>query len=252
MIPINLAGKTALITGATGELGRAITKQLASAGANVVINYHKNEKQANLLKNQILNIGPKAIIVQADITNEESVNLMKEKINKELSAPDIVIVNALKKHKWESILNEDIANFESQYRSSMVQAVLISKAFIPSMKKRKWGRIIGLNSECSMLCWENQAAYVAGKRGMDGIFRVLSKEVGKYNITVNQVAPGWTISKNSSKSKKDFDYSKNVPLRHRGKDVDIANAIIFLASDLADFITGIYLPVCGGHVIPGI
>jgi 3-oxoacyl-[acyl-carrier protein] reductase len=89
---------------------------------------------------------------------------------------------------------------------------------------------------------------------MDGLLRVLAKEVGPANVTVNQVAPGWTICDRdrNSGSERQPDYDKHVPLRHRGEDQDIANAVAFLASDLARFISGVYLPVCGGNVMPTI
>ncbi len=102
-----------------------------------------------------------------------------------------------------------------------------------------------------------QSAYIAGKRGMDGVYKVLAREIGQYNITVNEVAPGWTISDNcrnpdplDRNRSQDFAYMDAVPMKRRGTDDDIANAVCFLASDLAGFITGVYLPVCGGNVMP--
>jgi len=102
-----------------------------------------------------------------------------------------------------------------------------------------------------------QSAYVSGKRGMDGVLRVLTKEIGEHQITVNQVAPGWTITDRDRNSFKPLipprnPYSKNVPLKRRGEDQEIANVVAFLASDLASFITGAYIPVCGGNVMPAI
>ncbi|MFN2198581.1 MAG: SDR family NAD(P)-dependent oxidoreductase, partial [Anaerolineales bacterium] len=104
-----------------------------------------------------------------------------------------------------------------------------------------------------------QSAYVAGKRGMDGVYRVLAREIGQYNITVNQIAPGWMLSDDDRVSDgteknihQNYAYISTVPLKRRGSDDDIANAVCFLASDLAGFITGVYLPVCGGNVMPTI
>lgn len=99
-----------------------------------------------------------------------------------------------------------------------------------------------------------QSAYVAGKRGMDGVYRVLAKEVGEHQITVNQVAPGWTISERERTNgmAESDDYIKLVPLKRRGTDQEIANAVAFLASDLASFISGAYIPVNGGNVMPTI
>jgi 3-oxoacyl-[acyl-carrier protein] reductase len=100
----------------------------------------------------------------------------------------------------------------------------------------------------------NQSAYVSGKRGMDGVLRVLAKEIGEHQITVNQVAPGWMISDKYRGTPEEIqpEYSANVPLKRRGYDQDIANAVAFLASDLAAFITGAYIPVSGGNVMPAI
>ncbi|GJM75524.1 hypothetical protein HMSSN036_77400 [Paenibacillus macerans] len=89
---------------------------------------------------------------------------------------------------------------------------------------------------------------------MDGVYRVLAKEVGEHQITVNQVAPGWTISERERnlEERNDSAYIAGVPLKRRGEDQDIANAVAFLASDLAGFITGAYIPVSGGNVMPAI
>lgn len=102
-----------------------------------------------------------------------------------------------------------------------------------------------------MQMFPTQSAYASGKRGMDGVLKVLAKEVGEHQITVNQVAPGWMISDRFRENPvDDSEYAAKVPLRRRGSDEDIANAVAFLASDLAGFITGVYLPVCGGNEMP--
>jgi 3-oxoacyl-[acyl-carrier protein] reductase len=132
--------------------------------------------------------------------------------------------------------------------------VYMNKAFVPHMIEQKYGRIVVMNTECAALADAGSAAYVAGKRGLDGLVRCLAKEIGKYNITVNQVAPGWTISENDRAKHTEIqpDYDKTVPLGHRGTDQDIANMVCFLASDLAAFTTGAYIPVAGGRVMPAI
>ncbi len=114
--------------------------------------------------------------------------------------------------------------------------------------------MIGINTECAMQCHETQAAYASAKRGMDGLYRVLARELGPNGITVNQVAPGWMISDahRAAGTEKQPDYEATVPLRRRGVDQDVANAVAFLASDLAGFITGAFIPVCGGNVMPAI
>ena len=122
------------------------------------------------------------------------------------------------------------------------------------MIARRWGRIVGISTECAVHAEPNQGAYAAGKRGMDGVLRVLAKEIGPEGVTVNQVAPGWMISERDrlAGTERQPRYEARVPLRRRGEDADIAAAVAFLASDLAGFVTGAYLPVSGGTVMPAI
>jgi 3-oxoacyl-[acyl-carrier protein] reductase len=254
LMNIDLTGKIALVTGATGQLGRVMIRTLAQCGADVVIHYLKNEENANKLLEEITSLGRRAMIVQADITNLQSIMSMKEVVFEKLGAPDIIVDNAVIQYKWTSVLEQAEEDYESQFRSCVLQNVFMAKAFIPSMIEKKTGRFIGINTECSMQNFPTQSAYVSGKRGMDGVMRILAKEVGEHQITVNQVAPGWTISEKDrlSGTERSFEYEKNVPLKRRGTDQEIANVVAFLASDLASYITGAYIPVCGGNVMPGI
>lgn len=251
---IDLSNKTALITGASGDLGRVMARTMASCGADIVLHYLRNEAKAKELQQEITALGRRAIIVQADITNEREIAAMKEKAEAELGHVSIVVANAVVQYKWTSILKQAPEDYVSQFESCVMQSVYLAKAFVPAMIERKWGRMIGINTECAMQNFPSQSAYVAGKRGMDGIYRVLAKEAGEHQITVNQVAPGWTISDRdrAAGSEENEGYSKNVPLKRRGTDQDIANAVAFLASDLAGFITGAYIPVNGGNVMPAI
>ena len=252
MIEINLTGKLAVITGATGQLGRAMARTFASCGADIAVHYLKNQAKADELVQQIKQeYKVQAIAVQADITREDSVNLMRDQINKELGEPDIIINNAVIQYAWTSIIDQSLQDFQSQFDSCVMQSVLMAKAFIPAMREKKSGRFIGINTECSYLCNSNSGAYASAKRGMDGLYRTLAKEVGKFNINVNQVAPGWTISDRDRLNNTQIapKYSQNVPLNRRGTDQEIANAVLFLASDLASFISGVCIPVCGGTVM---
>jgi 3-oxoacyl-[acyl-carrier protein] reductase len=251
---IDLTGKIALVTGATGELGRVMAQTLVKCGADVVIHYLKNEESAKKLMKEIAVSDKRVITVQADITDFNSVLKMRDIVAGELGKPDIIINNAVIQYTWTNILDQAPEDYESQFRSCVMQNVFMAKAFIPYMIEKKSGRFIGINSECAMQNFSNQSAYVAGKRGMDGVLRILAKEVGEHQITVNQVAPGWTISDRDrlAGTEKNDEYDRNVPLKRRGTDQEIANVVAFLASDLASFITGAYIPVCGGNVMPAI
>ncbi len=251
---IDLNNKTALITGATGQLGRVMARTLAKCGANVAIHYRSNQNQAIELQDEIHSFGSRATIVQADITNLESIMTMKKTIEEQLGSVDIVVANAVIQYQWTSILEQSPEDYESQFESCVMQSVYLAKAFAPSMIEQKWGRFVGINTECVLQNFPTQSAYVAGKRGMDGVYRILAKEIGEHQITVNQVAPGWTISERDrlNKTEHSESYEQTVPLKRRGTDQEIANAVAFLASDLASFITGAYIPVSGGNVMPSI
>lgn len=252
MISIDLSGKLAVITGASGELGRVISRTLAKAGADIAIQYLHGQDRAEALAGEIREYGVRAEIFQADITKLDDVMTMRDAVLAKLGEPDIVVDAAVIQYTpWTTVLEQPISDYESQFASCVLHNVNMAKAFIPAMQRKKWGRFIGINTECAMQVFPGQSAYASAKRGMDGIFRVLAKEVGADGITVNQVAPGWMISDNWRKNPGDDSaYAAKVPLRHRGEDQDIANAVLFLASELAGFITGVYLPVCGGNEMP--
>ena len=251
---IDLTGKIALVTGATGQLGRVMARTLAECGADVVIHYHSNAEKAAELQKELEMIGRQALIVKADVTSAESIDRMKQKVMDRFGRVDVLIANAVSQYGWKSILEQPAEDYLDQFQTCIMQSVLLFKAFVPGMIDNRYGRIVGINTECSMQNFPTQSAYVAGKRGMDGVYRILAKEVGMHQITVNQVAPGWTISERDREngSEKQDAYDRNVPLKRRGTDQEIANAVAFLSSDLASFITGVYLPVAGGNVMPAI
>lgn len=251
-LSINLRGKRALVTGASGELGRIMALTLAKCGADIVVHYFRNHTQAERVVEQIHALGCKAMMVQADCTNANSVEKMRDQIEKEFGSIEILVLNAVAQYTWKALLEQESEAYLQQFESTVMQCVHLSKAFIPSMIPNRFGRVIAINTECTMQCLPTQSAYVGGKRGMDGVLRVLAREVGPHQITVNQVAPGWTISEKDriAGTEQQSSYEQGVPLRRRGTDQEIANAVAFLASDLASFITGAYLPVSGGNVMP--
>ncbi len=252
MISIDLSGKTALITGATGQLGRVITRRLAQAGANVAIQYRGNREKAKELCQEAEALGVKAFAAQADITKLSEVLELREQVREALEPPQIVVAAAVIQYEpWTNILEQPEGDFRSQFESCVLHNVNLAKAFLPAMKAAGWGRYIGINSECSRLCNPGQGAYAAAKSGMDTLLRCLAKEAGPYGVTVNQVAPGWMFSDTHRETPtEDWSYAKNLSLQRRGTDEDIADAVLFFASPLSSYITGVYLPVSGGSVMP--
>jgi 3-oxoacyl-[acyl-carrier protein] reductase len=245
---IDLTGRVALVTGATGELGRVITRTLAGCGARVGIHYHHAADRAAALQAEL----PGSRIFQADITSKAAIDRMRDAVKAQLGAPDIIVTNAVIQYQWTKVLEQSPDDYRSQFESCVLQNVLMAQAFIPDMIAKKRGRVIAINTECAMQNDPTQSAYVAGKRGMDGVLRVLAKEVGEHGITVNQVAPGWMVSENRPAAGRPDSYREGIPLKRWGTDQDVANAVAFLASDLAGYISGVYLPVCGGNAMPAI
>jgi len=255
MVPqIDLGGRVCVVTGASGELGRVISRTLGAAGASIALHYFQAEGKATALLEKLQSSGVSAMTVQADVTEMESVDSMREAVEAELGTVDIIVDNAVIQYDWKPVLEQSLQDFESQFRSCVMHNVHMVKAFAPGMIDKRWGRVIGINTECAMQCFETQSAYASAKRGMDGIYRVLARELGPHGITVNQVAPGWMISDRvrAEGTESQPDYEATVPLPRRGTDQDVANSVAFLASDLAEFITGAFIPVCGGSVMPTI
>lgn len=251
---VDLAGRVAVVTGASGELGRVMARTLASCGADVALTYHNHPERAAGVADEIKAMGRLACAVHAEVTRSESISALRDSIRRWHRDPDIIVNNAVIGYPWRPLLEQPIEDYESQFRSCILHNVHMAKSFVPAMIARRWGRVIAISTECAMHNLPTQSAYVGGKRGMDGVLRVLAKEVGEHQVTVNQVAPGWTISDRdrAAGTERQPDYERGVPLRRRGTDQEVANVVAFLASDLASFVTGAYVPVCGGNAMPTI
>ncbi len=251
---IDLSNHRALVTGGSGQLGRSICRTLAECGADIVVHYHRNREMADALVDEITALGRRAQAVQADVTEHASVEAMRDAAGAGIGLPDIIVNNAVIQYQWRPVLEQDLADYDGQYRSCVIHNVLMAKAFVPGMIARRWGRVIAINTEIAMLNRPTESAYTAGKRGMDGVLRVLAREIGEHQITVNQVAPGWMVSEDRPDSDGEGQrrYLAGVPLGRRGHDQDVANLVAFLASDLAGFVTGQYVSVSGGQVMPTI
>jgi 3-oxoacyl-[acyl-carrier protein] reductase len=249
---INLNGHKVLVTGATGALGRAMVRTLAGCGADLIVHYRTNKELAEALAREVRNSGRLAMTIQADVTDQNAVVSMRDKIAADFGPPDIVVVSAVVQYNHIPILEQGVDDYVSQFQTCMLQPILMAKAFVPSMIERSWGRIIGINTEAAVRCGERHSAYAAAKRGMDGILRVLAREVGRHGITVNQVAPGWMITEKFPGDGNDAQkaYTEGTALKRRAGAQEVANVAAFLASDLAAYITGEFINVSGGSVMP--
>jgi 3-oxoacyl-[acyl-carrier protein] reductase len=155
---IDLNGKTVLVTGASGELGRVIVRTCAACGADVAIHYHNNRESAQKLADEARAMGRKAEIFQADITSADDINSMRDAVRASLGAPQIIINNAVIQYTWKSVLEQNLEDYESQFQSCVMHNVHMVKAFVPDMIKNRYGRVISINTECAMQMLPTQSA----------------------------------------------------------------------------------------------
>ncbi|MDF3811252.1 MULTISPECIES: SDR family oxidoreductase [Rhodopseudomonas] len=251
-LSIDLSRRVALVTGATGEIGRCITRTLAGCGAKTAIHYYRSGEAALTLCNELRAAGAEACVVFGDIADIKAVEAMREQIEANLGPVDIVVNNAVTWFAEGPVVDQDADQFDRVFRSSVLQAWATARVFSQPMKDQNWGRIISLGTEVTSQALINRAPYTAAKCAMDGMMRSLARELGEHGITVNQVAPGWMITDRDRRDRDEVqpDYERGVALKRRGYDQDVANLTAFLASDLAGFITGVRVPVCGGNIMP--
>lgn len=247
---MNLSGKTALVTGASRGIGRAIAHDLAARGASVVVNYNASEEAAQDVVKIITDAGGKAVAIKADVSKfDEADTLIKASIEA-LGKLDILVNNAgttrdmllmqMKEDDWDHVLQADLKSVFN-----------CCKAATRPMIRQRSGRIVNITSVVGLSGQAGQANYAAAKAGMVGFSKSLAKELGSRNITVNCVAPGFipTALTNVLSDVQKQAITSATPLNRFGTPEEIAYAVSFLASDLAAFITGVVLTVDGGLVM---
>jgi 3-oxoacyl-[acyl-carrier protein] reductase len=244
---IDLSDRVCIVTGGGHGIGASIARTMARAGARTVVNYRRSEENARAVVDEIVSAGGEAFACQADVTDRDQVERMKGQVVERWGLVDIVVNNALDQKPWKPFMEQPWEIFQSQIDGSLKALCNMGWAFIPGMQERKWGRIINISTVCFIENMPGESAYNAGKGAMYSWSRTVAREVAPDNITINQIAPGWMrtekVDPNSPGVKA---YAEGVPMKRQGDAQEIANAALFFASDLADFITSAYLPVCGG------
>ena len=247
---MHLDGKTALVTGASRGIGRAIAIRLASEGAAVAINYAGNAKAAEEVKSIIEAAGGKAMLVQADVSNAGSVDAMIKEVVEAFGGIDILVNNAgitrdgllmrMKEEDWDAVINTNLKG-----------VFYCTKAVSKLMMKKRAGRIVNMASVVGLTGNAGQANYAAAKAGVIGFSKTMAKELASRGITVNMVAPGYIDTDMTavlSESVRETMVS-GIPLGRAGTPEDVANAVLFLVSDDASYITGQVINVDGGMVM---
>ena len=245
---MDLTDRVAIVTGSARGIGQAIALKLAEVGANVVVN--DIEPAAEPLEGvaaQIRALKRRSLAVTADVSSSEDVNRLVETAAGEFGRIDILVNNAgvtrdqllmrMSDEEWDTVLNIDLKS-----------AFLCTRAVIRHMIKARWGRIISLASVVGMVGNAGQANYASAKAGIIGLTKSIAKEVGSRGITANAIAPGYIQTKMTEhlSEAQTQEMLKRIPLASLGTPRDVAEAVAFLASEEARYITGQVLNVDGG------
>ena len=247
-----LTDKVAVITGSVRGTGAGIARVFAREGAKVVINQVKDEGYPQQVLEEIEAAGGQVLFVKADITDEAQVQDMVSQTEKQFGRVDILVSNYAGGIPQKSFKDTAWADWQYQLDTTLKAAFLCTQAVLPGMQRRRWGRIISINTIGIHQPGPNYHAYTAAKMAMLGFTRNLAVEVGTYNITANIVSPGLTLTpevKAMLTAEAQEKHENRVPLRRTGTVEDTANAALFFASELGSFVTGHYMPVCGGQVM---
>ena len=245
---MDMTNKVALVTGSARGIGQAIAMKLAEAGADVVVNDIEAAKEPlESVVFDIQGLGRQSLAITADVSSPEDVARMFTTAHEKFGRIDILVNNAgvtrdqlvmrMSDEEWDTVLNIDLKS-----------AFLCSRAVLRYMIKQRWGRIISIASVVGIIGNAGQSNYAAAKAGIIGLTRSIAKEVGSRGITVNAIAPGYIQTKMTEQldEKQTQELLRHVPLNSLGTPRDVAEAVAFLASEEARYITGHVLNVDGG------
>lgn len=238
-----LSGKTAIVTGASGAIGRAIALKLSSMGANIVLHYNKNKNEIIKISEQIKN----SLVVQADMSSSEEVKALYAKALQAYDTVDIVVNNAgvigsgmlgfMSDDEWNKILNTNLNGAFYMIR----EAAMI-------MGKNRSGKIINITSDAGRLGAAGKAHYATSKAGLEGLTKSAAREFAASGIQVNAVSPGYikTEMTDDISEAKQKELIKSIPSRRFGQPAEVAQIVSFLATPAADYITGQVISIDGG------
>ncbi|MCB0755917.1 MAG: 3-oxoacyl-[acyl-carrier-protein] reductase [Flavobacteriales bacterium] len=239
-----LDGKVALITGGTRGIGKGICQKFAAEGATVVFTYMSSDEKAKALQSEL---GEKSLAVRSDASKLDEAEVLIEQIVEKYGQLDVVVNNAgitrdnllmrMKEEDWDEVID---TNLKSVFN--------VTKAVQRTMLKQRSGSIINITSVVGVQGNAGQANYAASKAGIIGFTKSIAKELGSRNIRCNAIAPGFieTEMTESLDEKVVDEWRKSIPLKRGGSPEDVANAAVFLASDLSSYVTGQTISVCGG------
>ncbi len=243
----NFKDKNIIVTGGTRGIGAGISTLFLKAGAKVIATYARNDQAANLFKEQMSMYGDNLELAKFDVSSfDECQNFYNECENKGTDIHVLVNNSGIRKDNIMMLMPE--SDWNQVMNINLGGTFNMTKLALNSMLKNRYGRVINISSIGGSLGLPGQANYAASKAGQVALSKSLSKEVAKKNITINNVAPGFIETELISDlpAEQVKEYKKQVPMRRFGKTEDVANAVAFLASENASYITGTTLEVSGG------
>ena len=240
--------RNALITGGARGIGAAISKELASAGNRVFINYVNSVDIANKLALEITEAGGEAYPLQADVRDEEQIEKMCSHIISEYGSLDILVSNANMNFTPKPFLEQTWEEFSQKLNDEVRASYVTARYAALNMKENKFGRLIFISSTLSEAPAPTFIAHGTAKGALDSMNKYLAQELGPLGITVNIVAPGLVLTEATQQAPEEFkEYIRSMtPTQKIGVPEDVAHTVKFLASDESSHITGTYIPVCGG------
>lgn len=242
-----LEGKTALVTGAARGIGKAIALKFANEGANIAFTDLNIDEIGNATEHEIASLGVKCKGYASNAANFDESHAVVDEVMKDFGRIDILVNNAgitkdglimrMNEQQWDAVIN---VNLKSAF--NFIHAVT------PVMMKQKSGSIINMSSVVGVSGNAGQANYSASKAGMIGLAKSTAKELGSRGIRANSIAPGFIITEMTGQLSEEVrkEWAKQIPLRRGGTPEDVANAALFLASDLSSYVSGQVINVCGG------
>jgi 3-oxoacyl-[acyl-carrier protein] reductase len=247
---IDLSGRTALVTGGSRGIGRAIALRLAGQGADVAFSYRGNESAAKATVGDIEALGRKGLAVQADVSDAEAADGLVKTVIDAFGKIDILVNNA-GITRDDLIMRMSVEAFREVLETNLFGAFYMTKAVTRPMLKAKGGRIVNITSVSGQAGQTGQANYSAAKAGLIGLTKATARELASRSITCNAVAPGFVLTELTQDLPEALqaEITSRTPLGRFGTTEEIANAVAFLASDDAAFITGQVLAVDGGLVM---